>query len=391
MFSKLKKIRPGGAGALVLSAIVVIAAYKIIMNIEGVVMILRGVFDKTAALLMPFIVGGIIAYLLYPAVRFCENKIFAKVKFLRKGAKGLSITLVYAIAASALTVIINMLIPLLVKSAADIIGKIPVYYERMQLLKISDWSNSAVGKIVVSAIMSAESAVVNFVDTFDLSSFNPAAKEILGGVMNVTGTVFDTIFGVIISVYFILEKDNLLNGIKKICRALFKDETTEKISRHTKEAHGIFSRFIVGKTVDSLIIGVLCFFGLKIIGVGNAPLFSVIVGVTNMIPYFGPFIGGIPVVLLVLFESPLKALWTGLFIFILQQFDGMILGPKILGDSIDLSPFWIIFAILIGGGLFGVMGMFLGAPALAVILLECKRLIDKKIAAKSATPEPEDI
>jgi predicted PurR-regulated permease PerM len=97
------------------------------------------------------------------------------------------------------------------------------------------------------------------------------------------------------------------------------------------------------------------------------------------------------VVLLVLFESPLKALWTGIFIVILQQFDGMLLGPKILGDSIDLSPFWIIFAILIGGGLFGVMGMFLGAPALAVILLECQRLIDKRIAAKNSTPEPEDI
>lgn len=383
MLSKIKKIRPKGAGVFILSAIAVIASYKLIMNIEGVFALLCGVFKKTSALLTPFIVGGIIAYLLNPAVNFFEKKVF-KSKKLRKSSKTLSLVTVYAISLAILTVIFNMLIPLLVKSVTDIINKIPQYYEKLQLLKISEWSNSFFGKIIVDGIVSAESSVKNFLNSANITAFNPAVAEILGGVISATGTVFDVVFGVIISIYFILEKDNLLNGIKRICLALFKDETTDRISRHTKEAHGIFSKFIVGKTIDSLIIGIICFFGLKILNVNNAALFAVIVGVTNMIPYFGPFIGGIPVVLLVLFESPLKALWTGIFIFALQQFDGMILGPKILGDSIDLSPFWIIFAILIGGGLFGVMGMFLGAPALAVILLETCRLIDKKIESKAS-------
>lgn len=382
MLEKLKALKSKNITTFLLTAIAVIFAYKIIMNIEGVVLALKSVLSTLKGLLMPFIVGGVLAYLLNPIVNFFEQKVFGKFKKLTKAKTILSIAVVYAIAAAALVLILNMLIPLLVKSVADIIGQMPEYFNRLMELRNGEWNHSVVGKLIFNAIAAIEKEITAFISSYNFTALNPAITEIVGGVVNATGTILDLIFGIIISVYFILEKNNLLAGVKRISRAFLKEETSDKLGGYAMEAHGIFSRFIVGKTIDSLIIGIICLIGLKMLRVDNSALYSVIVGVTNMIPYFGPFIGAIPVVLLVLFESPLKAVWVGLFIFALQQFDGMILGPKILGNSIDLSPFWIIFAILIGGGLFGVAGMFLGAPALAVILLATNRFLDKRIKEK---------
>ncbi len=382
MLEKLKALKTKNTASFLLTVVAVILAYKIIMNIEEVAIALKGVLSTLKGLLMPFIVGGLLAYLLNPAVNFFEKKVFGKIKKLKKGKTTLSLIVVYAIAAAVLVLILNMLIPLLVKSVADIISHMPDYFNRLMELRNGEWNHSVVGKLVFNAIAAAEKELSAFFSNYKFTSLNPAITEIVGGVVSATGTILDLIFGVIISVYFILEKNNLLSGVKRITRAFLKPENSDKLGGYAMEAHGIFSRFIVGKTIDSLIIGVICLVGLKMLRVENSALYSVIVGVTNMIPYFGPFIGAIPVVLLVLFESPLQAVWVGLFIFALQQFDGMILGPKILGDSIDLSPFWIIFAILIGGGLFGVVGMFLGAPALAVILLAINRFLDRRIKEK---------
>ncbi len=382
MFQKLKALKTKNTATFLFTAVAVILAYKIIMNIEEVAVALKNLLSGLRGLLMPFIVGGVLAYLLNPAVNFFEKKVFGKIKKLKKSKTTLSIISVYAIAAAVLVLILNMLIPLLVKSMADIIGQMPEYFNRLMELRNGEWNHSVVGKLIFNAISAAEKELTVFFSNYKFTSLNPAITEIVGGVVSATGTILDLIFGVIISVYFILEKHNLISGAKRITKAFLNSENADKLNAYSMEAHGIFSRFIVGKTIDSLIIGIICFIGLKMLRVENSALYSVIVGVTNMIPYFGPFIGAVPVVLLVLFESPLKAVWVGLFIFALQQFDGMILGPKILGDSIDLSPFWIIFAIIIGGGLFGVAGMFLGAPALAVILLAVNRFLDRRIEEK---------
>lgn len=382
MLEKLKALKTKNTATFLFTAVAVILAYKIIMNIEGVAVAVKGILSTTKGLLMPFIIGGLLAYLLNPAVNFFEQKVFGKIKKLKKGKTTLSIIVVYAIAVAVLVLILNMLIPLLIKSVADIINHMPDYFNRLMELRNGEWNHSVVGKLIFNAIATVENELTVFFSNYKFTSLTPAIGEIVGGVLNASGTVLDVVFGIIISVYFILEKNNLLNGVKRITRAFLKPENSDKLGGYAMEAHGIFSRFIVGKTIDSLIIGIICLIGLKMLRVDNSALYSVIVGVTNMIPYFGPFIGAIPVVLLVLFESPLKAVWVGLFIFALQQFDGMILGPKILGDSINLSPFWIIFAIIIGGGLFGIAGMFLGAPALAVILLAINRFLDRRIKEK---------
>lgn len=387
MLDKLKKLKPSSVGSALLLAVAVIAAFKLIMSIESIAAALYGAWRYVWELLTPFVIGGVIAYLINPIVNFFEG-CFGK--FIRKPApvRITSTAAAYILCFAAIVIILNLLIPLLVQSMADIINSVPAYYNKLQALKESDWNDTVAGGLFISAFSAAEQELARIISESNLTSLNPAISGILGGVINLGGTVLDAFLGIVISVYFIMEKGQLLTGVRRICKAFFTNNTSDKIASHTADAHRILSRFIVGKTLDSLIIGVICFIGLLIFNVRNAALFSVIVGVTNMIPYFGPFMGGIPVVLLVLFESPLKALWVAIFIFILQQFDGSILGPKILGNSINLSPFWIIFAIIVGGGLFGVTGMFLGAPALAVIILEVNRIIDAKIEKKLTSQPP---
>ena len=384
MFKKLNQLKNKTAVTFLVTSVLVIIAYKVIMNIEGVVAALSNVVSQFFSLMMPFVIGIVIAYLLNPAVTFFKKNVYGKIKKLGRANTPLSLITVYAIAITIIVLILNMLIPLLTKSVVDIINHIPDYFNKLMEFRNGDWNHSVVGKIIFNAISTIEEDITKALSGYKFSNLNPAITGIVGGVMSATGTVLDVIFGIIISIYFILDKHKIMAGIRRISRAFLKDDTADKVGMYAMETHGIFSRFIVGKTLDSLIIGILCFIGLMLLRVNNSALYSVIVGVTNMIPYFGPIIGAGPVVLLVLFESPLQALWVGLFIFALQQFDGMILGPKILGDSINLSPFWIIFAIIIGGGLFGVAGMFLGAPALAVILLAANRAIDNRIKAKES-------
>ncbi len=157
------------------------------------------------------------------------------------------------------------------------------------------------------------------------------------------------------------------------------------------EVDEIFSKYIIGKMIDSLIVGIICFMGLWFLKAPYALLMAIIVGVTNMIPYFGPFIGAVPAVIITLFTSPITALWVTLFIIVLQQLDGYIIGPFILGDSVGLSPFWIILAILIGGGLFGILGMLICVPVMAVVRNMFSRYINRRLDEKSLSFEKLDV
>ena len=298
MFEKLKSMRDKNSGAFnfFFVAVAVIIAYKIIMNIEGVVFALKAGLGWLKSLLMPFIVGFVIAYLLNPAVNFFERKVFGKIKKLKKGKTVLSVIIVYIITAALLVVVLNMLIPLLVRNISDIVGSIPSYMEKITEFRNGNWNGTYLGKIIFNAIVAAETWITDTFTNYNFLSLNPAIIEIVGGVVNATGLLLDVVFGVIISIYFILDKYKLVRGIKRIFRAFFKEETCLKVGSYTMEAHGIFSRFIAGKFIDSLIIGIICIIGLNILNVENSALYGVIVGVTNMIPYFGAIIGCIGIV-----------------------------------------------------------------------------------------------
>ena len=200
--------------------------------------------------------------------------------------------------------------------------------------------------------------------------------------MSITSGILNFILALIIAFYMLMDKESFKEGVEKLLSVVMLDESVIKIKDFGREADELFGKFIVGKSIDSFIIGCMCLIGLSLMNIRYALLLAVMVGITNMIPYFGPFIGGVPAVLVTFFDSPVKALWVILFILALQQFDGLFLGPKILGDSVGLSPFWIIFSIVVGGGIAGVLGMFLGVPIFAIIRLLTIRIIDKQLEKK---------
>ena len=213
-------------------------------------------------------------------------------------------------------------------------------------------------------------------------SLTPMLNKTVDQVIALTSNLINFILGSIISVYILKDKEYFRHNLHKITYAIFpvgKADTVLEVFQEIKEA---FSNFFVGKLLDSLIIGILCFIGCIIMKVRYGLLISLIVGITNMIPYFGPFIGMIPAAIITLFYSPFKALWVTIFIFLLQQFDGLYLGPKILGVQVGLKPFWIILSILIGGGFFGVWGMLFAVPTAAVIKSLLGRYVDRQFKRK---------
>jgi predicted PurR-regulated permease PerM len=215
-------------------------------------------------------------------------------------------------------------------------------------------------------------------------------KSVSLSILSFIKVLWNFIIGFIISIYLLASKETLAAQAKKILYAFCSIDTTNKILRETRYANKTFINFFIGKIIDSTIIGVLCFIGTSIMGIPYAALVSVIIGVTNIIPFFGPIIGAVPTALLILIvdiSNPVNCLYYVIFVLILQQLDGNVIGPLILGESTGLSSFWIIFAIIFFGGLWDVFGMFVGVPLMAVIYSAIRRIVTKKLKAKEL---PED-
>lgn len=218
-------------------------------------------------------------------------------------------------------------------------------------------------------------------------SLTPILNKTVTQVISLTSGFANFILGSIISIYILKDKEIFAKNVRNLTFAVFPTHRAKTLVEIQKDVKTAFSKFFVGKMLDSLIIGILCFIGLLIMRIQYALLISLIVGVTNMIPYFGPFIGMIPGAILTLFDSPFKALWVVIFIFLLQQFDGLYLGPKILGIQVGLKPFWIITAILIGGGFFGVWGMLFAVPVASVVKSLLTKYVDKQLKIKDIRKE----
>ena len=209
-------------------------------------------------------------------------------------------------------------------------------------------------------------------------------------MIGAVGFLTDFFIGIIISIYFLNSKDTFLAQIKKVILATFKESTAQEIFEGAAFTNKTFGGFISGKIIDSIIIGIICFLVMSIFGWEYSLLISCIVGITNIIPFFGPFIGAIPSVLLLLMMNPWHALYFAIFAILLQQFDGNILGPKILGDSTGLESFWVLFAVLVGGGLFGFIGMIVGIPVFAVIYYYVGRQLNRRLAKKGFSTDLND-
>lgn len=250
-------------------------------------------------------------------------------------------------------------------------------------------SDSTVGKMLESIVEEASDFVQNWMKTDLMEKVNLWMTQLTVGMIQMVREVFNFIIGIIVSIYVLFSKEKFQKQTKKLIYAVFRPGQANMILQIGGKSNEIFGGFIIGKIIDSLIIGVICFIGLSILNMPYTMLVSVIVGVTNVIPFFGPYIGAIPSAILILLADPLKGLYFIIFVIALQQFDGNVLGPKILGNSTGLSSFWVVFSILIAGGLFGIPGMLFGVPTFAVIYYIVNMLVNSILKKKELPTDTE--
>ncbi|MEG0215262.1 MAG: AI-2E family transporter [Hungatella sp.] len=336
-------------------------------------------------ILAPITYGAILAYLLTPiynrTVRLTKRGLQSHMKnetHTERLAKMVG-TLVSLILMSVVIIgLIRMVIPQIVSSIIGIINSLPSYAEKISLwIQTIFVNNPSVEETVLSLYNQGVEKLIVWSTTDLVPNLERVIAGVFTGVMSVVNVVKNALIGIIVMVYLLNIKDKLCTQAKKIVYAFTSLRLANEIIEKTRFIHQVFGGFIIGKLVDSLIIGILCFVALKLMRMPYLVLVSVIIGVTNIIPFFGPFIGAIPSALLILLVSPRQCLYFLGFILLLQQFDGNILGPKILGDSTGLSSFWVLFSILLFGGLMGPIGMIIGVPTFAVLY----KLLSERVSA----------
>lgn len=350
----------------------------------------KGSVQALLGLTAPYIMGIFIASLLYPLMISME-KLLSRVVNDRYASvrRGVSILLTYVIFIGAIVLAIGVILPQVWKSITEMAVTVPLWYRKF--VQMLNELNQSIPEIDFNFITQKFQEFGNeFLFSADITNkLQSILVTVISTSFSVVGTVMDILIAFIVSVYLLIDVKRVRKVAKKVLRAFTSEQAAAKLEKVSSECYNIFSSFVTGKLIDSLIIGILCFILMTILKLPYALVISVVVGITNMIPYFGPFIGAVPGALILLMVSPVKMLIYILMILVLQQFDGLYLGPKILGDSTGLRPAWIIFSVAMGGAVAGVIGMFLGVPVVAVIghLLNIwieYRLKKKKEIVKSA-------
>lgn len=344
-----------------LFGVALITVYKTFDNLTEIFKTVSGIIS----LFTPFIIGFVLAFFLYPATLSLERKLSGNKKtWIVKHRKTISVLSVYFTFVALIALAFSVILPRLSASVTDFLKKLPEY-----LTEIERFTDNIGQKGGMLERLHLDGLLDNF-DTKSImqSFFMQDAWSYVKGFKDVTDVLLDWLMGIVICAYALLEKNSLFRLIRVLFGLVMKQKTMDRVGAYVGKISGIFYKFFFGKMVDSFIIGILAVIGFSILKVPYAVLMGVIVMVFNMIPYFGPFIGAVPAVLVSLLVGGIyPAIWTTIFIFILQQFDGIWLGPKILGNSVGVSPFWVIFAILIFGGMFGIWGMIFGVPAIAAL------------------------
>ena len=336
--------------------------------------VVASVWDEIIDVLSPFIYAFAVAFILNRPMMWFEKTLFRS----SRNKRGLAILYVYIISAVVLTVMFSAVIPQLGLSISYIIDSMPEFFMKsydfiMKMVNEFHWSRQ-----LIAEIEKMWSTAMNAITQFSIT----ALPDVLNFTFSLGGTAVDLIMILIISVYMLSGKERLLFQFKKATYAYFSEENAKGLVALAHRANFMFSEFIIGKLIDSTIIGILAFIGMLFIYPDYSVLIAVIIGVTNMIPFFGPFIGAIPSGFILLVVSPMSAVVFAIFVFALQQFDGNILGPKILGDSLGLSPIWVLAGIMIGNGLFGLVGMLIGVPSFAVIYSLVSENMSEKLKEK---------
>lgn len=343
--------------------------------------------------------GCAFAYLLNPLMKRIEQLFHyltrnseMKPEKKQKASRIIGVSVSMIVFLAIIVLLINMLIPQLYSSIKRLVVFLPQQINHAMKYVESLDVTSNFGNILVQVVEEIGDAFMNWIKGGALSNINDIVGSVYLGVKSTITWLLNFIIGIIIAVYILLSKEKFAGQSKKLLYAINKREKANFLMHLASKSNQIFGGFVIGKLVDSLIIGCICFICMSIFRFTDhyTLLVSVIIGVTNIIPFFGPFIGAIPSAFLIMLESPLHGLYFIIFIILLQQLDGNVIGPKILGESTGLSSFWVVVSILLGGGLFGFMGMLLGVPVMAVIYYIIDMIISDKLRRQGLPTETED-
>ena len=388
MFKDRVKKYVGITIAFAVAIVIAICVFFVIFRFDKVAQ----VWDSFMSILMPFIYGAIIAYLLRPVCNFIERTIK---KLLSKQTKlksvycdkialwtGIIISLLSAI--MLIYVLIVMIVPQIWDTVNGLIDILPQYFN-----KSVEFLENFLSKYIKNSedIEAAYQMIYDEAYKWIKGEFMPSVQTAIAGlstgVVSVFNIAWDIIIGIIVSVYLLYNKRKFLAQMKLILYSIFTERWANKIAAELRLTDKMFGGFINGKLVDSFIIGVLCYIIIKIVGIPYPLLISVIIGITNVVPFFGPIFGAIPCVMLIFILDPIKALYLAIILLVLQFFDGNILGPKILGDATGINSFWVLFSVMFFGGLFGFIGMVIAVPLFAVIYDIIKQLVNHGLKKNS--------
>ena len=357
---------------------IIILAY-VIFNFKNII---SGA-ENIMGILSPFIIGIAIAFILNLIMVIFEEKIFSFLdnkKYIKysKFKRPLSVALTFIVVFVVILGLISFIIPQLIDSISTLTDAVPTYMKSFETLISKYVSNTEILNTVWNNFLSAWKEVLQFTGQILASSLTGVVNITLG----FTSGLFNFILSIIFSIYMLLNKERLQLGMKKVLYAFSGKKLADKVMYLGKISNEAFSNYIGGQFIEAIIIGVLCFIGMIILRMPYALLISVIISVTALIPIFGAFIGTIPSAFIILIIDPMQAIWFIIFIIVLQQIEGNLIYPKVVGGSIGLPPIWVILAMVIGGNTFGLIGILLGIPIFSVIYKVFKEFVDKRLNNK---------
>ena len=343
-----------------LFAVAVIVVYKLLDNFSSV----AEFFSNLGGVLSPFLAGILIAYILYFPCRSIE-KMYEKrkSKFMQKKSRLFAVATTYFIAFLVILIIFNVLLPTLSKSVVDLTNNLPAYYRN-----VTEYIGNQPEDSLLNQIGAKE--IIKNLEQIDISQFFSTENIInyIKSAIGVVNGVFSTFVALMVSIYVLLERRDILNALRKIARVSFSEKICDNLEKYFSKTNEVFYKFISSQVIDGIVVGIILSIAMLIMGVRYAILLGFMIGLFNIIPYFGAIIAvAITLLITVLTGGISQAIWTGIVIIVLQQIDANIINPKIVGNSLTLSPLLVIFAVTVGGAYFGIIGMFLAVPAITVI------------------------
>lgn len=371
MYSKEEIRKPILYGILILIGII---AYHIFDNFNATI----NFFKSMLGILSPIFGGFAIAYLLNIPMKSIEKKLFSKLKINNKLKRSVALTCTLILVIGFFTLSIYFVLPQLVASVQQLIDALPEYVTSVATFLQAKINQLNVSESFVNELLTWWKSIINTVSSYILN----IANQTLGAVSGFIAGVFNALISTILGIYILLSKETLARTFKKMFYAFTPKSFCDQAAKYIKIIDGSFENFIRGQIIEALILGTICYFGMKIFGFEYALVISFLIGLTNIIPLFGPYIGAVPSLLLLVMVNPIHAFWFIIFLMILQQVESNLIYPRVVGSNMGISGFWIIFAVVIGNSLFGILGILLGIPLLSSLYFIVREIAEQRLRRK---------